>query len=379
MNEIWDQLKGQDRVRDILRRASENPAGSYLFVGPPGVGKSEAAVTFAAAILCEQSCGSCSVCRRVRAGIHPDVAVFGPEGLTWPVELIREMAASAALTPLVAERRVLIVEEADRIAERSQNALLKAIEEPNPSVTWILVASALDPFLPTVVSRCEVVEFAPLPEEAMASALEDAGLAGEELDLVLRTARGDLRRASALTSDPEARLLRSLALEAAIGSLDGQAALGFSDRVREAAARRRKTLEEDQAAQLEELNDTLTAAARKRLTEKMKRELRRGEIELFLEFLVWLASAYRDLAAASAGAGAESLTHPDHGKEVLSAAKAAPTRFWLEMSSAALAAQLAVAENANPALQVESVLLASALQSGSAGVAQSAEQTTRNG
>jgi DNA polymerase-3 subunit delta' len=132
VSELWARVVGQDRVVAALRAAAIQPGDAYLFDGPPGTGKEEAARVFAAAILCPDQCGTCATCGRVLRGIHPDVVVLEPEGYTYPIEAIRDAVAQASLSPMEGARRVMVVEEADRIVERSQNALLKALEEPNP-------------------------------------------------------------------------------------------------------------------------------------------------------------------------------------------------------------------------------------------------------
>ncbi|MGH2722474.1 MAG: AAA family ATPase, partial [Actinomycetota bacterium] len=198
---VWDRLGGQPRAAAILAAVAGEPRDAYLVVGPAGSGKADAARAFAAAILCPGACGACTVCVRVFKGIHPDVQWFQPEGFTYPVEVIREAAASAARTPLEGRRRVIVIEEAERIAERSQNALLKALEEPSPSVTWVLLADALDPILPTIQSRCHTVELSGMPEPAVVALLEARfGLPAGEARTIVRRARGDRDRAVALAA-----------------------------------------------------------------------------------------------------------------------------------------------------------------------------------
>src|SRR5688500_13183715 len=169
---VWDQFMGHPRAASVLKGAAGRPTGTYLFVGSPGVGKRNAARVFAAALVCPEACGECNTCRRVLAGLHPDVTILQPEGYTFPVEVLRATAQAASQTPIEAEHRVFIIQEADRIPERSQNALLKALEEPNRSVIWILLAHAVQPFLPTILSRCQIVDFPPIAEAAMLALLQ---------------------------------------------------------------------------------------------------------------------------------------------------------------------------------------------------------------
>lgn len=233
---VWDRLAGQERARAVLQAAASAPGDAYLFAGPPGVGKSEAARVFAAGIICPDQCGLCSICNRVLRGIHPDVQVFQPEGLSYPVEGIREAVATASRTPLEADLRIMILEGADRIVERSQNALLKALEEPSTSVTWVLVADSIEPFLPTILSRCRMVEFASVPEEEVTQLLSRFDLDSENLEMIVRSSRGDIDVALALASDDRVRELRALAIDVAIeAEPDPNWALTLADRVRESA------------------------------------------------------------------------------------------------------------------------------------------------
>ena len=382
MTSVWDRLAGQPRAGALLAAAAGEPRDSYLLVGPPGAGKADAAAAFAAAILCPQACGTCSVCVRVLKGVHPDVQTFQPEGLTYPVELIREAAASAARTPLEGRRRVLVIEEADRIAERSQNALLKALEEPGPSVTWVLLADALDPILPTIQSRCHTIELSGIPEEAIALDLQSRfGLGAGEAEAIVRRAGGHRDRAIALAGDAGARSLRELAREAASeagmgraaleagtgraaseGGRDAAWALEVADRVQELVRAARETAERAHAAELAELEELLGpgrsgTAGRKRMAERHKRALRRIETEGFAQFLAWLGTELRDLAAASLGAPAAALSEPARAGELGAATAARPPGRWLELVEATQAGRLAIAENANALMVVESVLL----------------------
>jgi DNA polymerase-3 subunit delta' len=360
---VWDRLAGQPRAAAVLAAAARQPRDSYLLVGPPGAGKAEAAAAFAAAILCPEGCGECSVCVRVLKGVHPDVQTFQPEGFTYPVEVIRDAAASAARTPLEGKRRVVVIDEADRIAERSQNALLKALEEPSPSVTWVLLADALDPILPTIQSRCQTIELAGVPEEAVVALLRSRfGVDAPEAETIVRQARGQLDRAVALAGHAGARSLRELAVEAAEASgRDAAWALEVADRVQELARATREATEQAHAAELAGLEELLGpgragAGDRKRLAERHKRALRRVETEVFSHFLAWLGTAVRDMAAASLGAPASASSDPARTPDPAAAGGRPPGR-WLELVDIAQAGRLAIAENANPMMVVESVLL----------------------
>lgn len=353
-------------------------SGAYLLVGPSGVGKSTAALRLAAGILCPKSCGTCEICRRIYAGLHPDVQMFEPEGYTYPVEVIREIVVSAARSPIEARSQVFIIDEAHLIAERSQNALLKALEEPNASVTFVLVGAALSPFLPTVLSRCQIIEFAPMTDETLLALLP-----GPDPSLIVRFARGDGRRAMSLAENETEQDLRRLALDAAVEPEPSiHRAFVIVEKLGEVVARIRSATENAQSGEIETFDETVgagrgTVAPRRKVLDRHKRALRRAESEAHISFLGWLGDAFRDLALASSGPTADALIASDRASDLIQAASAKPTAEWLHLVEATVDACTAIRENANATMAVESVLLR--LQSKqSAGVAQMAERRIRN-
>ena len=133
---VWDGLVGQHRAVEALRTAAggHGMSHAWLFTGPPGSGRSNAAVAFAAALQCvgegERGCGSCHECRTALKGSHADVTVVRTEKLSIGVDEVRDLVRRAALAPVGRRWQILIVEDADRLTEQACNALLKAIEEP---------------------------------------------------------------------------------------------------------------------------------------------------------------------------------------------------------------------------------------------------------
>lgn len=360
---LWDRFTGHPRAAQILRSVQRRPTGTYLFVGPAGAGKGSASLVFAASVLCSDACGECTTCSRVLRGLHPDVSILYPEGYTYPVETLRAGARAASQTPIEASHRVFIVQEADRIPERSQNALLKALEEPGSRVIWLLLARSLQPFLPTLLSRCQLVEFPPISEEAAVSLLRSRfGLEEQEAMQHLRRARGDIHAAVRLMEQPEAAQMRRRALElAAKAGMPVLDALNAAEEIRELVALSRTRAERQQAeelASLQEINGRDGSAAwSKRLGDRTKRNLRRAETEALMDFLAWMGAGFRDLAAASAGAESEALNATDHAESFAAAAPLRPTKFWVDMVEHCLQAQLALKNNASPAMLTESVLL----------------------
>ena len=170
---LFADIVGQQMAVSILTRALEQGAShAYLFSGPPGVGKSEAALAFAAGLACaDGGCGVCTTCRRVLEGLHPDVEIVAPEGNFIRKEEITEINLHAVYRPYEARAKVYVFLEADSFNAEAANAFLKTLEEPPAHVHFILVTDHPEKLLPTIVSRCQLVAFSPVPVPALAADL----------------------------------------------------------------------------------------------------------------------------------------------------------------------------------------------------------------
>src|SRR3954454_19308257 len=159
---VWDDLVGQQRVIERLQLAvAGDMTHAWLITGPPGSGRSNAAVAFAAALQCEEGgCGVCQSCHSVTVGSHPDVRVTRTEKLSIGVDDVRELVRIAALAPVGRRYQVMVIEDADRLTEPAAHALLKAVEEPNARTVWLLCAPTVEDVLPTIRSRTRLVVLA---------------------------------------------------------------------------------------------------------------------------------------------------------------------------------------------------------------------------
>ncbi len=179
MTSVWSDLVGQEPVVEILKDAVASAGGdgrsmthAWLFTGPPGSGRSNAASAFAAALQCEQGgCGECHSCATARAGSHPDITVIRTDGLSIGTDVAREYVRKSALRPALGRWQVLIVEDADRLTDQAANALLKAIEEPSKHTIWMLCAPAVEDVIITIRSRCRPVLLRTPSAEAIAGLL----------------------------------------------------------------------------------------------------------------------------------------------------------------------------------------------------------------
>lgn len=232
----WQGIEGHDEVVAALARAAERGrlAGSFLFVGPPGVGKGLFALALARALACRAigpglvPCGACPSCVQALAGTHPDIDVVRkPEDKsTIPLETFIGDAAHRMreglcwrllLQPLVAARRTAIILDADHLSIEASNCLLKALEEPPAGAVIILVGTSLERQLPTIRSRCRVVRFRPLPTATVRSILArefPAGADGPgeaELAAAAEASGGSLDRARLLVDAELAAFRQRLA------------------------------------------------------------------------------------------------------------------------------------------------------------------------
>src|SRR5277367_908081 len=159
---------------------------AFLFVGPEGIGKHAFALRLTQALLCERvpeskldPCGQCPGCLQVMAGTHPDLLhVAKPEDRQeLPIRVIRDLCIDLGLKPMSGRRKVAIVDDADDLNDEAANAFLKTLEEPPPGSTLILVGTSAEGQLDTILSRCRVVRFDPLPESELAELLLEQGIA----------------------------------------------------------------------------------------------------------------------------------------------------------------------------------------------------------
>jgi DNA polymerase-3 subunit delta' len=204
----WGRVRGHDDLIEGFRRvvARGRLAHAYLFTGPPGVGKRLFAVEFGRALLCEQppapltACDRCPACLQIDAGTHPDFVIAGrpPEAHELPIEVMRDVCGHFSLRPARGRGKVVIVDDADDLNEESSNCFLKTLEEPPPKSVLILIGSGRERQLPTIVSRCQVVTFAPLPPALVREALAADGVEPTQLDRLVRLGAGSPGLALAL-------------------------------------------------------------------------------------------------------------------------------------------------------------------------------------
>jgi DNA polymerase-3 subunit delta' len=176
---------------------------AYLLAGPEGLAKTGFAREVGAALVAScDDCGACPECARARAGLHPDLHLLEREGDVWRIDQVRAIVNDLGLKPFAAARRVWVIPEVEHMNRESANTFLKSLEEPPPHVVFLLVTDRLERVLPTIVSRCQVVEFRPLSDTEVAAYLME----GHHIDPVAaealaRLSRGSVERAARFAED----------------------------------------------------------------------------------------------------------------------------------------------------------------------------------
>ena len=376
----WDEVLAQPAAVEALRTAvaGDEVGHAWLLVGPAGVGQVELVRAFTAALNCpepdggeDRGCGECTTCLRCLRGVHPAVVELEPEGANHVVANVREeWIPSASRTMTEGRRRVIRVVAADRMNEAAQNAFLKILEEPPPSVVWVLEAERESALLETVTSRCRRLDVMPWGPEAMRSlaARLDVPEAGREA--VVRAALGSPARLRDLAEADvaEARHRHLDVIDRLAEHGPGQV-VPIAKELTTWAKARTAVVKEANAAELERLEEAYGVESnrgwppgvRARLTrrfERLERQEQRRALGLVLDDL---ASYLRDLLAAASAGEAAVLVNVDHAIGVERDAGRLPTAALLDGLRAVDDCRDALERNGSPELHLERLLLRLAL------------------
>ncbi|MFD1719827.1 DNA polymerase III subunit delta' [Georgenia deserti] len=387
---VWDDVVGQDAAVATFKEAvlASRQAGggdasmthSWLITGPPGSGRSVAARAFAAALQCsdpdEPGCGRCHECTTALSGSHADVTLIGTEKVVFSIDEIRPLVSQAQRSPARGRYRVMLMEDADRMVERTSNVLLKAVEEPPPRTVWLLCAPSPEDVLTTIRSRCRGVHLrVPAPGAVADLLVRRDGLDPDVALAAARATQSHIGLARRLAKDPEARerRRRQLAVPAGIRGV-GDAVLAAAELIETANADAKAATEERDAEEKAELLRSLGAEAGSRLPpalrtqvrqleDEQKRRATRAQRDVLDRAMVDLLSLYRDVLVVQLEAGVD-LVNTDLEREVRRlAADSTPEQTVRRMDAVGVARERLEA-NVAPLLAVEAMMVALRPQAG---------------
>ena len=379
MKSVFDNLIDQEAVINTLKDAiaaskdssnnSQNMTHSWLFTGPPGSGRSNAAIAFAAGLLCEQGgCSTCINCITTIDGSHADIELIRTEGLSIKVDEVRELITRTSWSPSVGNYRVVVIEDADRLTESAANALLKVIEEPGARTVWLLCAPTLTDVIPTIRSRCRHLTLRTPSIKAVTQLLIDRdGIDPKMAEFAANAAQGHIGRAKYLATNEEARKTREKILNIPFTVKDlasaFEAANALVELAKSQALAESEVRDEAELIKLKESYGTtgskLATGGSKAVKELEKEQKTRGTrlVRDFLDlFLLDMATMYRDTLITESGTK-NRIVNKD--LQIKTKQDSTPTEQQVIMNSisSVLEARLRLDRNSSPNLTIESLLM----------------------
>lgn len=395
---VWDDLVGQERLSAQLEAAARDadaivtsaaadappPEASkmthaWLFTGPPGAGHTTAARAFAAALQCVSpdralggtpGCGFCDGCHTALVGTHADVSTVAAVGSQILVDDMRDTVRKSFTAPANGRWQIILVEDAERLNEKSANAVLKAVEEPAPRTVWLLCAPSLDDVLPTIRSRCRHVSLLTPSVDAVADMLvRREGIEPAVAAAAARATQGHIERARRLATDPRARERRAAVLKVPLRVEDIGGCLKAAQELVDAATEESKQLAEElDVKETEELKAALgaaqggrlprgTAGVMKDLEDKQKRRRTRAQRDSLDLALTDLTGFYRDVLALQLGSRV-ALANTEAHDTLERIARGTTPESTLRRIDAIAACRDALNRNVAPLLAVEAMTVA---------------------
>ena len=379
MTSVFDALVGQEHIIEILqgavaasrtREESQEMTHAWVFAGPPGSGRSSAAVAFAQALICPNNgCGTCNDCNSAKTYGHPDVEIIRTEGLSIKVEEVRELLTRVAWAPAMGGWRVVVLEDADRLTESAANALLKAIEEPGTRTVWLLCVPTLHDVLPTIRSRCRHLQLRTPSLEAVTNVLISRDLIAPGIaDFAARVSQGHIGRAKYLATNESVRSNRKtiMQLPLELGSLTAafQAAQTLVDL---ATAEANASSDERDVKEVEKLQEaygkgatgrgmsTGGAKAVKELEKEQKLRSTRMVRDSIDGALLDIATFYRDVMMVQSG-NTDSVINTDMCEQIESYASNSPSHSTINQINAIMEARENLAHNSAPLVTCEALM-----------------------
>ena len=369
---VWDELLGQPEAIEQLQKAVvQKKSGlhhAWLFTGPAGSGRSLLARAFAAALQCDQNgCGNCQQCSLAMADAHPDINLLATERVQISIDEVRQLVSRSATSSSVGEYRIAIIEDADRMTERTSNVLLKALEEPEANTIWILCAPSVADLLPTIRSRTRnVVLRLPSVDEVATLLVQRDGVSQELALTSARQAQNHVGMARRLATSQEARARRSETMREIAGITNLSKSMIAAEHLLSVAKRDAQALSEERDSkeranllraygllETDKLPPNLRAEF-KALEENQKRRntraLRDGIDRIFTD----AESFFRDIMALQLGAGVE-LTNPELESELVARANSTTSLQTIEVLDAVAQARIRLGANVRDLLVLEAL------------------------
>ena len=375
---VFDRLIDQSDTVAVLKQAvvasrdstdeSQDMTHAWLFTGPPGSGRSNAALAFAAALVCvDGGCGDCVDCRTALTGSHADVELIQTEGLSIKIDEIRELITRAAWTPSVATYRVVVMEDADRLTESAANALLKAVEEPSTRTIWLLCAPTVTDVLPTIRSRTRNLTLRTPSATAVSTLLQGEGISVNLANFAAAASQGHIGRARYLARDQSARDIRNDILKLPTTIVDVATAFAAAARLVDAAkSQAEEDAEKKNEGELAALKEawgqqgtrvvTGGAKAVKELEKEQKSRQTRMVRDYLDRALLDIATLYRDVLLTQTSSGDE-LINPDLVDVIRGIAGSTSAEKTLEKIEVIMKTRANLLLNAAPLLVIEAMMV----------------------
>ena len=375
---VFDNLIDQEHVISVLREAvsasadisnqSQEMTHAWLFTGPPGSGRSNAALAFAAALVCKSGgCNNCIDCKTALAGTHADVELVKTEGLSIKIDEVRDLITRASWSPAVGNYRVVVIEDADRLTESAANALLKAIEEPGLRTVWLLCAPSATDVLPTIRSRTRSLVLRTPSVAAVAALLEEEKFSSEMANFAARASQGHIGRARHLAKSEDARTRRQAILKISLLITDVASAFKAAQVLVEAAkAEAEEEAEKRDDAELASLKEAwgqqgskLTqggAKVVKDLEKEQKSRTTRMVRDYLDRALLDIATLYRDILLIQANSP-DSIINTDLISEITKISNSTTPEATLAKLEAIMSARTNLSHNAAPLLTIEALMV----------------------
>jgi DNA polymerase-3 subunit delta' len=352
----------------MVDNKSQSMTNTWLFTGPPGSGRSNAAIAFAAALVCiDGGCSKCNDCMSTIIGTHADVELIKTAGLSIKIDEVRELISRASWAPSVANYRVVVMEDADRLTESAANALLKVIEEPGLRTIWLLCAPTLTDVLPTIRSRCRHLSLRTPSIKAIAKLLiERDGVESSTADFVARASGGHIGRARRLATDSTARENRSNIMKLPFMIKDVSSAFKAAqflvDAAKADALVDAEKKDEDEISKLKEAwgaTGSKLVAGGAKVVKELEKEQKSRSTRMVRDYLdralLDLSTLYRDVLLVQSNS-VDSLINQDLISQINQLAQATKPEQTIRKIEAILKTRRNLAQNAAPLLLIEALM-----------------------